>query len=253
MRSFLNYMGGKSRLAREIAGRLAEGTCYVEVFGGAGWVLFARDPAPVEVLNDRDGRLINLYRVVRDAPDKLARALEYLPRSRRLYREFSGAPLPGDPVEAAAVYYYLVKNAFSGQPGCGFSAGKKFAGRYSMRNDFRAWAGRLDKVTIENLDFADCLRRYDGPDTVFYLDPPYVGTERYYGRDFTPLDHGRLRDSLARVAGRWLVSYNDCAEVRESYEGYKLEGVTPAYCAAKVEAGGKRKPSARREVFITNY
>lgn len=253
MRSFLNYMGGKSRLARAIDGRLPAANCYVEVFAGAAWVLFARNAAPVEILNDLDGRLVNLYRVVRDTPDKLARALEYLPKSRELYREFSRAPFPKDPVEAAAVYYYLVKNAFSGQLGCGFSAGRKYAGRYSMRNDFRAWAGRLNRVTVENLDFADCLRRYDGPDTVFYLDPPYVGTERYYGRDFTPADHGRLRDTLAGLSGRWLVSYNDRPEVRELYSDYNIEEVEPTYCAAKVEAGGKREPSARRELFVTNY
>jgi DNA adenine methylase len=252
MRSFLNYIGGKSRLARVVADRLPASRCYGEVFGGAGWVLFAREPSYVEVLNDVNGRLVNLYRVVRDAPDELAEALELLPRSRALYRELRGRAEPDDPVTAAAAYYYLVKNAFSGQLGCGFSSSKKYPGKYSMLADFKLWARRLNKVTIENLDYADCLGRYDSAETVFYLDPPYVGTERYYGGDFAPADHERLRDVLRGLKGRWLVSYNDCETVRGLYEGFNFEEVRPPYCANKVRARGRRRARGS-EILITNY
>jgi DNA adenine methylase len=150
------------------------------------------------------------------------------------------------------MYYYLVKNAFSGQVGCGFSAGKKFPGKYSMLADFKLWARRLNKVTIENLGYEDCLRRYDGAETVFYVDPPYVGTERYYGGDFAPADHARLRDVLARLKGRWLASYNDCPTVRALYRGYNAEEVRSRYSAAKVRPRGRRR-AAGRELFIMNY
>jgi DNA adenine methylase len=246
-------MGGKSRLAARLASRLPESRCYCEVFGGAGWVLFAREPAYVEVLNDINGRLVNLYRVVRETPEKLAAALELLPRSRALYREFLEGPGPEEAVASAAVYYYLVKNAFSGQVGCGFSSSKKFPGKYSMLADFTPWARRLNKVTLENLAYEDCLRRYDSADAVFYLDPPYLGTERYYGGDFAAADHEGLREVLGGRAGRWLVSYNDCPEVRALYRGYNVEEVRPRYSAAKVAAAGRRSPAAGREVWITNY
>ena len=252
MRSFLNYMGGKSRLAKAVAARLPSSRCYGEVFGGAAWVLFAREPSYVEVLNDANGRLVNLYRVVRDAPDELAEALELLPRSRAFYREFLEGPGPEDAVAAAAAYYYLVKNAFSGQVGCGFSSSKIFPGKYSMLADFKLWARRLNKVTVENLGYEDCLRRYDSVDAVFYLDPPYVGTERYYGGDFAPADHERLRDLLAGLKGRWLASYNDCPEVRALYEGYNVEEVRPRYCADKVGPRERRRADGR-EVLIMNY
>jgi len=248
----LNYMGGKSRLARVVADRLPASRCYAEVFGGAGWVLFAREPSYVEVLNDVNGRLVNLYRVVRDAPAELAEALELLPRSRALYEEFRESAKAADPIASAAAYYYLVKNAFSGQLGCGFSSSKKYPGKYSMLADFNLWARRLNKVTVENLDYADCLRRYDSAETVFYVDPPYVGTERYYGGDFAPADHERLRDVLRGLKGRWLVSYNDCAEARALYEGYNVEEVRPRYCAEKVRLCGKRRLDGR-ELLIMNY
>ncbi len=196
--------------------------------------------------------MVNLYRVVRDAPDELAEVLELLPRSRALYEELREAAKAADPVASAAAYYYLVKNAFSGQLGCGFSSSKKYPGKYSMLADFKSWARRLNKVTVENLDYADCLRRYDSPETVFYLDPPYVGTERYYGGDFTPADHERLRDILSGLKGRWLVSYNDCAEVRALYEGLNFEEIRPPYCASKVRTRGRRRARGS-EIFITNY
>lgn len=252
MRSFLNYIGGKSRLARVVAARLPASRCYCEVFGGAGWVLFAREPSYVEVLNDVNGRLVNLYRVVRDAPDELAEALELLPRSRKLFRELRKSFRAGDPVAAAAVYYYLVKNAFSGQVSCGFSSSKTYPGKYAMLADFKLWARRLNKVTIENLAYEDCLARYDAADTAFYLDPPYVGTERYYGGDFTTADHERLHGILKGLKGRWLVSYNDCGAVRALYDGYNVDEVRPRYCADKVRPRGTRRADGR-ELLITNY
>jgi len=216
-------------------------------------VLFAREPSYVEVLNDVDGRLVNLYRVVREAPAELAAALELYPRSRALYREFLEGPEPEEAVASAARYYYLLKNAFSGQVGCGFSASRRFPGKYAMRADFTRWARRLNKVTLENLGYEDCLRRYDGAETVFYLDPPYLGTERYYGGDFAAADHERLREVLGGRAGRWLVSYNDCPEVRALYRGHNVEEVQPRYSAAKVAASARRSSAAGREVWITNY
>jgi len=251
MKSFIGYIGGKSRQAREIAARLPRSRCYCEVFGGAAWVLFARDPAPVEVWNDYDGRLVNLFRVVRDRPDELAAALACMPRSRELYYRLWREPPDRDPVRAAAAYYYLVKNAFSGRAGCGFSASRTWPGRYAMCNDFGAWAARLNRVTVEGLDFADCLGRYDGRDTVFYLDPPYAGTEGYY-RGFAAEDHERLAKALRRTRGRWLLSYKDGAATRRLYHGFRVARLAAPYSAAKVKEGGRRAP-AGREILISNY
>jgi DNA adenine methylase len=252
MRSFLNYLGGKSRLAPRLAAMMPPGRPYVEVFGGAAWVLFAREPSPVEVYNDREGRLVNLFRVVRDKPGALARELALLPRSRRLYYELLRRPEDGGDVRAAAVYYFLVKNAFSGRPGCGFSSSVKFPGRYRMLNDFAAFAARLARVTLEDLSYEDCVRRYDGPDAVFYLDPPYVGKENYYGGAFGSDDHERLRTLLGSLTGRWLVTYNDVPRVRRWYRGYNVTRLATAYCAAKVVAGARRA-AVPAELAITNY
>lgn len=252
MRSFLRYIGGKSRLARVIAGALPRGRCYVEVFGGAGWVLFAKEPEPAEVLNDIDGRLVNLYRVVRDRPRALARELILLPRSRRLFYELLRTPCETDPVRAAAVFYFLMRNSFSGRLGHGFATSRVAPGRYSMRADFSRWAARLATVTVENLPYESCLVRYDARATVFYLDPPYWGLEKYYGDYFTAEDHKRLAGLLGEARGRWLLSYNDCAAVRRLYRRFHVRPVAAGYSAAL--ATRRRRPKARAaELLISNF
>lgn len=247
MRSFLSYIGGKSRLAAEIAARLPASRCYVEVFGGAAWVLFARAPAPVEILNDLDGRLINLYRVVRDRPAALARELTLIPRSRALFKEFEKRIAPTNNIRAAAIQYYLLKNAFAAHRGAGFSTSPLHPGRYRMLHDFGLWAERLNNVTIEQLDFADCLGKYDNAHTVFYLDPPYLGKEFYY-LGFTRDDHERLRLALNRIKGRWLMSYNDCPAVRRLYRDFKRTRIGTAYCAAR-----SKHHIPKTELLISNY
>lgn len=81
---------------------------------------------------------------------------------------------------------------------------------------------RLNKVVIENLDFQKLITTYDKEDTFFYLDPPYFGTERYYTAQFTKKDHIRLREALGKTKGKFLLSYNDCEEIKELYEGYHI-------------------------------
>jgi DNA adenine methylase len=184
---------------------------------------------------------------VRDRPGALARELALLPRSRALYREFCRAPAPGRPVRAAAIHYYLLKNAFSGRVRYGFSASRYHAGRYAMRRDFEAWARRLSRVTVEELDFGACLERYDGPDAVFYLDPPYVDKERFYSH-FAVGDHERLRTALGEVRGQWLLSYNDCPAVRRLYRGFRVTGVATSYCAGRAP-----KRASQKELLISNY
>ena len=80
-------------------------------------------------------------------------------------------------------------------------------------------ARRLQKVVIENRDFEKLIRQYDRPVSFFYCDPPYFATEDYY-KDvgFTEKDHIRLRDTLLGCSGKFLVSYNDCPEIRDLWD-----------------------------------
>lgn len=91
---------------------------------------------------------------------------------------------------------------------------------------FRQLATRFEKVVVENKDFEELIKLYDRSDTLFYLDPPYLGTENYYNnarqKYFTSEDHIRLKNALSMVKGKFLLSYNDCEVIRDLYSEYDI-------------------------------
>jgi len=251
MKPFISIIGGKTRRANRLARLLPAARCYVEVFGGSAAVLFEKERSPVEVYNDADGELVNLFKTVRDRPGDLSEALRYLPASRRFYRELmDGDRGDCDSVRRAAAYYFVLRNSFSCKLGAGFRSSRDERSRYSMFVDFSAWSERLDRVYVEDLDFEDAIEKYDAPDTVFFIDPPYPGREGYYNGEFKPEDHERLRGVLARARGRWLLTYDDAPEIRGSYESYRIREETAPY-SASLDRGKRRRPAA--ELIIANY
>ena len=225
---------------------------YVEVFGGGGSVLLNKERSVREVLNDANGNLINLYRVVREHPDELKDRLLYVLHSREDFKiaqrrlaQFSYK----DDILRAADFYQVVRQSYAG-------TGKQFSAvARSMWAGFPAIdrvAGRLQGVTLEKEDFGVIFQRYDSPNTHFYIDPPYVYTEDYYpGNIFLCSDHQRLAAILLNVEGLWLLSYNLCPEVLELYQqpGILIEQVDRINnMAQRYESG-----AVFQEVLISNY
>jgi DNA adenine methylase len=196
---------------------------YIEVFGGGGWILFAKPPGnDFEVYNDFNSLLVNLYRCVRDKPRELMAALQYVLNSREdfeLVRNALARDSPASDVQKAAWFYQLIRYSYA-------SSLDSFGCQpHDMRSNFALIEQahrRLAKVVIENKDFEKLIRQYDRPVSFFYLDPPYHATESYYknvGEDgFTEKDHIRLRDALLGIQGKFLLSYNDDAFIRELYD-----------------------------------
>lgn len=248
-------MGGKQALCATILQRFPpcfRSMMYVEVFGGGGSILLNKERSAREILNDKNGNLINLFRAVRDHPNELKDRLLYVLHSREDFqiaqRRLVQFP-PVDPIQRAADFYQVIRQSYAGN-------GKQFcAVARSM------WAGfpiidrvcsRLQGVTLENEDFEAILTRYDSPTTFFYLDPPYFATEDYYpGKIFLPSDHRRLADLLLGAEGRWLLSYNLCPKVLELYQqpGILIEEVDRINNMAQRYEGG----AVYREVLISNY
>lgn len=195
--------------------------------GGAGWVLFGLDPKPscFEVFNDADGNLINLYRCIKYHCAELQRELEGLTASREMFFDYKNQLTgPGlTDIQRAARFYYLIRCSFGSSRRTFKTSQIVFSNRLSYLSEIQE---RLKRVTIENLDFAHLIRTYDRPDALFYLGPPYWGTERHYDAAFSMEDHRRLRDTLSGIKGKFVLSYGDCPEVRELYTGYKIEGVS---------------------------
>lgn len=252
--SFISWIGGKKALRDEILLRFpVQYTRYIEVFGGGGWVLFHKLPGrDFEVYNDFNGLLTNLYQCVRDKPDELKNELRYMLNSRRdfLYiKETLHSENSLTNVQKAAYFYALVRYSYG-------SGAEDFASQpHSIWNDFPlidAASARLQKVIVENKDFEKLITQYDRDESFFYCDPPYYKTENYYmGGGFGREDHKRLADVLCSIKGKFLLSYNDCEEIRELYNrpGILIEGITRLSNLAQRYESGKEYP----ELFISNY
>ena len=253
----MSWVGGKKALREEVVIRFPIlYKRYIEVFGGGGWVMFHKPPwRDFEVYNDFNGLLTNLYRCVREKPDLLINALNYVLNSRedfdRIRKALDRRQRTTD-IQRAAWFYQVIRYSYA-------SALKSFAGQpHDMWDDFpliRQAHQRLRNVVIENQDFGQLIRHYDRDVSFFYCDPPYHATERYYqniGEDgFTEKDHIRLRDTLMSIEGKFLLSYNDDTFVRELYDapGIQIQSVTRLNNIRQ-----RYDPNCQfEEVFIANY
>ena len=256
MNSFMSWIGGKKALREEIVKRFpVDYERYIEVFGGGGWVLFHKPPGnDFEVYNDFNSLLTNLYRCVRDKPDLLMNALKYVLNSRedfdRVRRALSRKRTTD--VQRAAWFYQIIRYSYA-------SALTNYGSQpHDMRANFpliEQAHRRLKDVVVENRDFEKLIRHYDRPVSLFYCDPPYHTTEGYYqniGEEgFTEKDHIRLRDTLLSIQGKFLLSYNDDAFVRELYDapGIQIEAITRLNNIKQ-----QYDPNCQfAEVFIANY
>jgi DNA adenine methylase len=227
---------------------------YVEVFGGGASLLLTKEPSPVEVYNDIDGDLVNLFRVLRDEEkfQRFYRLVCLTPYSREEYN-FCRQTLEDcqDDVERAYRFFVLARQSFGGRvfAGWGFSVTENARG---MAGACSSWLNAIEKlpefharimrVQIEHNDFRKIIPAYDTPETFFYCDPPYVPDVRRlkqaYRYEMTLDDHKDLVDLLLRVRGKAMLS------------GYRHEVYEPLE-----KAGWKRIdfPTACHVVGRTRY
>ncbi|MDR7813370.1 DNA adenine methylase [Lacrimispora sp.] len=230
MNSFISWIGGKKLLRKKILEQFPDPDSfkrYIEVFGGAGWVLFSRDKhAVMEVFNDANGELINLYRVVKYHPEALQKELDWLLMSReQFFDELNRNDRGMTDIQRAARFFCLIKESFGAD--CK-SFGVRTRDMQKAVNYLKEVSDRLNRVVIENQDFERLIKTYDRPEALFYLDPPYYEAEKYYPDRFNPEDHKRLRECLGGIKGKFVLSYNDCPRIRDLYEGYTLVEVERA-------------------------
>lgn len=252
-RPIVPWIGGKRRLVAEILPWLEPHTCYVEPFAGTAALLFAKPTSKVEVLNDINTDLVNLYRVVRHHLDEFVRQFRWALTSRKLF-EWAQASPPETltDIQRAARFFYLQKLCFGakveGQTFGVATTSTHALNLLRLEEDLSAAHLRLSRVVIEHLDWAACMERYDRPHTLFYCDPPYWGTEGY-GVGFDLAQYGRLADLLRSMRGKAIVSVNDIPEMRQTFKGLTMRRLTIKYTVGS----GRKSPSEKGELLIRNW
>jgi DNA adenine methylase len=185
--SIIPYVGGKRLLRKKIVSLMPQHRTYVELFGGAMWVLLYKHPSKkVEVYNDINEELVNLWWVVKEKPHELIEELKWYFPSRAVYNRLNAInPKELDDVKRAVRLIYILKYSFgSTANGFGRSVSYKPKSLNSTIRLIAKIADRLKTVYVENLDFEKCISLYDTQDTLFYCDPPYYYAERHYSIDF---------------------------------------------------------------------
>ena len=277
-------MGGKGKLLRLIR-KLAPPWYprFIDVFGGSGTVTLGRPlrKGCLEVYNDYNSNLTNLFCCVKNRTMALLKELGFLPLNSRddfhvLYQFFSKDEFTDDylkeeleltqvyleppdreairklmlersprgDVRRAADYFKLIRYSFSG-------GGKSFAGRPCdiRRFFYLIWecSRRLANVVIENKDFEDLIQQYDREDAFFYCDPPYFEAEDCYAVGFPKEDHRRLHDVLLQCRGHVMVSYNCCPYILELYKEFYI------FLTIRPNSMSQTVGSTYEELIMTNY
>lgn len=251
------WLGGKRNLAKRITAILdgIPHQTYAEPFVGMGGIFLRRSMRPrCEVINDYGRDVSNLFRILQRHYPQFFEVLRFQLTTRvEFNRLVDTDPSTLTDLERAARFLYLQRTAFGGKvSGRNFGVARERPGRFNlttlepMLEDLHS---RLAGVVIECLDYADFIRRYDGPSTLFYLDPPYWGCEKDYGKDmFSRDDFDKMAAQLGIMQGRFLVSINDVPDIRETFGSFTLTPVVTSYTVGKNERG-----NSRAELLVSNF
>jgi DNA adenine methylase len=249
-RPVLRYPGGKARLAPWIIEHLPPHQVYVEPFFGGGSVLLAKPPVKVEVANDLDGRVVNFFRVLRDRPDELIRAVALTPVSRAEYRQSD--ELTGDELEDARRFTVRVWQSFGVKLGSGSGWDRGGRLKTKRRSLPSVWSGiperlqevveRLQHVQIECRPAEELIAAWQDPGTLFYIDPPYPqttrGADRLYRHEMNDDGHTALLDQLDAHPGMVVISGYRCPLYDERLVHWRRID-----CAALALLGARRTES----------
>jgi DNA adenine methylase len=258
----IKWVGGKSRLRKHIIPLLPAHTCYVEPFAGAAWVLFGKRPSDVEILNDKEQELITFFRVVKEKPEELIASFDWELVSRAEFKRLANLDFSQlTDVQRAHRFYYLIMAGWGGELHYprfqtsitdGGHGNRLFGALKTLRQRLEPIHKRLSTVIIENLDWRECIDRYDRLGTVMYIDPPYPGNGCNYFHNMRDWDaHKLLAERLSKTKCKWILSSYDKPEIHELF----LECFfTPVQSSSgmNTEKNGSTRV-LNKEVLITNF
>lgn len=248
------YIGGKRNLSRrlvEMIDRIPHER-YLEPFVGMGGVFLRRSRRPkIEIINDWSADVANLFRILREHYPQFMEVLRFQITTRTEFERLTRVdPDTLTDLQRAARFLYLQRVAFGGKVSgrnFGMDTGRARFNLTTLEPMLEDLHERLSGVIIERLPFDAFIQRYDAPEALIFLDPPYWDCEDDYGPGmFSKADFSRLRDLLAAAKGRFILTINDAPAVRELFadDAFHIEPVGVTYRVSGA-------PTAARELIIT--
>ena len=241
MESILRWPGAKWRLADWIINMFPRHAVYCEPFFGSGAVFFKKTRSGTETINDIDGNVVNLFRVVRNSADELARVIEMTPYSREEYRDCYESK--GDEIEQARRFLVRTWQAFGGKTYCSTSwahdrTNSVFRPKYwcKLPNRILATVERLKMAQIENMDARELIGMYNRTQTLLYVDPPYLKstkTQLHYECEFAkPEEHKELLEICKKHKGYLIISSYENDLYNATLAGWEKRSMRTATNAA---------------------
>lgn len=220
----VRWPGGKTRLLDRLLPLIRPHQIFVEAFAGGAAVTLSKRPSAVEVINDINGELVNLFRHAQYHLDALVAEVEFTLNSRADLDALLAQPgLTG--LQQAARYLLRNRLSFGGNGGSFAVSKQAQPSRAAVLEKLRAFSARLDKIAVENLPFERLFKNYDSPQTFWFCDPPYtVGQVDSYAA----WDHARMSafaGAVAQLQGDWLVTINDTPQNRALFKGHEIQPV----------------------------
>ena len=252
MKPIVPWLGGKRRLLKHILPLIPEHECYVELFTGGGAVFFGKDNSKnLSVLNDKDGDLVNLYRVIAHHKDEFVRQFDLMLYSREMYIDLKNKKNNHlTDIQRAANYYARLRMSFAKRTDRGQSFGTWTQGKsIAMFNfaEFESAADMLRTAIIENGDWLDVAKRYDRPHSFMFADPPYLQTQGY-AVDFDAMEYQKIADFMRNCKGKVMLTINAHPALDDVFEGLKRIEVPIKYSIRKT-----KKYKESKEWIICNY
>ena len=223
---------------------------YVELFAGSGAIFYSKEKAEQNILNDLDKKTIANFRLIQNAPLDPAK-YAHRPKSLSAIKHFFDHH--GDSIADRLILEKIrTCNGYSSKH---VTASKQI---YQERGIDRVlkllgeYKEKLKGVKYENKDYEAVVKKYDSPDTFFFIDPPYENTAKEFGyAQSSEFDFERLKDVLSKIKGDFLLTINDSKRIRNLFKGFHIKPikVPNAYANRK----SSKQKAFRPELIITNY
>ena len=266
--SLFGWVGGKTKLASQIISRFPPHDRYIELFMGSGAIFFEKNKAQINVLNDINELLVNLFVCCRDNLKELIQRTRFFHKNRDMFNLFkniitSKSIKSYDRFDIAAMYLYLIRNSFNNEESFNFRTYPNSSNEdwsHSINNLLTCVSNKLKDVIVENLHYSDFIKKYLSPlifegITLIYVDPPYwiANTTKYYRYNFTKYDHEVFSEIMHRLntskqTNHIVISYDDVPRIRELYKDWYITPLTDVYYSMYPNGNAKKN-----ELLITNF
>ena len=248
MRPFFGRVGGKTKIRDKIISLFPEHKIYVEAFVGGGSVLFGKKPSEVEVINDKDKDIASMYRDIKKLKATTIGKFNFVPSKERFDNYLRSSPTT--PAKRLERNLYLNINSFGGNNKT-YCANVKHRnpntkGAHIKKNSSK-YRERLADVKVYSYNFTTVIKKFDGPSTFFYLDPPYSKMDKSWGYAHLVTPQ-QVYAAVKKIKGKFLLSYDDSPIVRQTFKDYTIREIGQVYNLALND-----KTQKVGELLISNY